>query len=230
MSTIDTTLAELRQAAEKHDSVCVAYSGGKDSMSVMDLCCRTFKRVEAFYMYFVPGLESEEEKLRFCADHFGVKVRQMPHWASIRCLRTWAYVDPQPALDLLPEWTLRDCYQLMLDDTGCAFVAAGAKKSDSSWRRRFMKGTEHWDFLLNPIADWNKFDVLGYLKAQGIPIPEARQGKNATGIDLSMASLRHLHDTHPRDFERLCEYFPYARAAIEHRQLFGEPDSREVAG
>ena len=224
MSKIDTTLAELRQAAEKHDSVCVMYSGGKDSMTVMDLCCRTFKRVEAFYMYFVPGLESEEAKLRFCKDRFGVTVRQMPHWASIRSLRSWAYVDPQPALDLLPDWQLRDCYQLAMDDTGCPFVAAGAKKSDSSWRRRFMKGTEHWEFLLNPIADWNKFDTLGYLKAQGIPIPEARQGKNATGLDLSMASLRHLQDGHPDDFARLSEYFPYIGAAQAHREFFGGPE------
>ena len=222
MSKIDTTLAALRHAAEKHDSVVVAYSGGKDSMTVMDLCCRTFKRVEAFYMYFVPGLEAEEAKLRFCKERFGVTVRQMPHWASIRCLKTWAYVDPQPALDLLPDWQLRDCYQLMLDDTGCGFVAAGAKKADSSWRRRFMKGTEHWDFLLNPIADWNKFDVLGYLKSQEIPIPEARDAKNATGIDLSMASLRHLHDGRPDDFDRLSKYFPYIGAVLAHREFFGD--------
>ncbi len=85
-----------------------------------------------------------------------------------------------------------------------------------------MKGTESWDFLLNPIADWNKFDVLGYLKSQGIPIPEARQGKTATGLDLSMASLRHLHDTHPDDFERLSKYFPHAGAVIAHREFFGD--------
>jgi phosphoadenosine phosphosulfate reductase len=222
MGKIDATLALLRQAAEKHDSVCVAYSGGKDSMTVMDLCTRTFKRVEAFYMYVVPGLQSEEAKLAYCKEKFGVTVRQMPHWASIRSLLSWAYVDPQPAIDLLPEWTLRDCYQRMMDDTGCPYVAVGAKKADSSWRRRFMKGTEDWTFMLNPIADWNKFDVLGYLAAQGIKIPQARQGKTATGLDLSMASLRHLYDTHPDDFDRLCQFFPYARAAIAHREFFGE--------
>lgn len=222
MGKIESTLATLREAAEKHDSVVVAYSGGKDSMTVMDLCCRTFARVEAFYMYLVPGLESEEAKLRACEERWGVKVRQMPHWASIRSLSTLAYVDPQPAIDLLPQWQLQDCYQLMMDDTGCKYVAVGAKKADSSWRRRFMKGTAGWQFLLNPIADWNKFDVLGYLAAQRIPIPQARQGKNATGLDLSLASLRHLHDTHPDDFARLEEFFPYVRAAIHHRDWFPE--------
>lgn len=225
MGKIEATLAELRQAADKHDSVVVMWSGGKDSMTVMDLCKRTFKRVEAFYMYFVPGLASEQAKLDFCKERFGVTVRQMPHWASIRSLQSQAYVDAQPAIDMLPDWQLRDCYQLAMDDTGCKFVAAGAKKADSSWRRRFMKGTEHWDFMLHPIAEWNKFDVLGYLRAQDLPIPEARKGKNATGLDLSFSSLYHLHDSHPDDFKVLEQYFPYAGAAIAHREFFGDTSS-----
>lgn len=220
-SKINATLDTLRQAAEQHDSVVVAYSGGKDSMTVMDLCVRTFKRVEAHYMYFVPGLKSEQEKLDFAFTRWGVRVRHMPHWASMRSLRTWAFVDPQPALDLIPEWELRDSYQLMMDDTDCKFVAVGAKKSDSSWRRRFMKGTEHWKFVLNPIAEWNKFDVLGYLKAQGLPIPEARAGKNATGVGLDFEAAVFLHDTHPEDFKTMTEYFPYVQAHIARREFFG---------
>ncbi len=50
-----STTQLLAEYAKKHDSVLVSYSGGKDSLVTLDLCTRTFKRVTAFFMYFVPG-------------------------------------------------------------------------------------------------------------------------------------------------------------------------------
>jgi 3'-phosphoadenosine 5'-phosphosulfate sulfotransferase (PAPS reductase)/FAD synthetase len=72
-----------------------------------------------------------------------------------------------------------------------------------------------------PICGWNKYDVLAYLKAQQIPIPEAQAGKNTTGIDLSTPSLLWMYDHHRDDFERICEVFPFAGAVVKRREGYG---------
>jgi hypothetical protein len=76
------------------------------------------------------------------------------------------------------------------------------------------------DAIRNPIAKWHKYDVLAYLKTQGIEPPPS-SGKSATGVDLSVPSLLWLHDTFPEDFERLCRMFPYARAVVARRDFYG---------
>lgn len=222
--TIAKTLRVLQRAASEHASVCVAYSDGKDSRVVMDLCLRSFKRVTAFYMYFVPGLECVDTALAAAEEKFSrVKsfegpIRQYPHWVLRKALTAGAYCRALSD-DGLPPWKLHDVYALAAKDSESTLIATGAKATDSTWRRRMM-GT--WGKnCLYPIGDWNKFQVLGYLRTRGIPLPPS-SGKSATGIDLSVPSLLWLHDTYPEDFERLCGVFPFARAVPKRREFFGD--------
>ena len=54
---VHETLRLLAAAREQSDVAAVAYSGGKDSLVVADLCMRAFEgRCSFFYMYLVPGL------------------------------------------------------------------------------------------------------------------------------------------------------------------------------
>ena len=73
---------------------------------------------------------------------------------------------------------------------------------------------------ITPLADWNKYDVLSYLKMRGIPMPASDTGKVASGIDLTPECLLWLHDTWPEDFKKLCEYFPYAESVIWKRKFY----------
>ena len=63
MGLAENTLAELQGRRLQSDACLVAFSGGKDSLVVMDMSLRSFSRVEAFFMYLVPGLESVELEL-----------------------------------------------------------------------------------------------------------------------------------------------------------------------
>lgn len=65
MNYVDETLAALKKYREQHDSVVVSYSGGKDSLCVMELCTRTFPKVEAFIMELVPGLSQSNKACEF---------------------------------------------------------------------------------------------------------------------------------------------------------------------
>jgi phosphoadenosine phosphosulfate reductase len=88
----EETLRDLEIAAGRSPSVLVAYSGGKDAMCTMDLCVRTFKHVEAFYMFLVPGLEHIQTAIEFAKTQWGIKViHQYPHFTLPKLLNTGCY-------------------------------------------------------------------------------------------------------------------------------------------
>ena len=52
----------VRTAASMSRRVLVSFSGGKDSVVLLDLCAKHFERVDAFFMYHVRGLEFQETR------------------------------------------------------------------------------------------------------------------------------------------------------------------------
>jgi phosphoadenosine phosphosulfate reductase len=219
-SIIQDTLSKLSEASSRSDAILVAYSGGKDSLVVLDLCMRSFKHVECFFMYFVPGLRCVEEMLDYGRKRWGVKINQYPHWMTTKSIRDGIFCPNYFTRDDLPEWKLRDIYNLAMAEAGIPIMATGAKKADSLWRKRQLATWGNKSDTLYPIVEWNKLDVISYLRARNIPVP-ASSGKSATGIDLSTPSLLWLHDSYPDDFRRVCEVFPYAEAVVYRRRWYG---------
>lgn len=220
MPGLDETIAILREAAGRSDAVLVAYSDGKDSRAVLDLCVRTFKRVEAFFMYLVPGLECVETGLDWARKKYGITIRQYPHWLLRRFLTEGTFCNAWYKNDQLPEWKLRDVYNLAMAEARCGLVATGAKRADSRWRKWNLANVGGYTDVIYPIVGWSKLDVLSYLKAQSIAPPPS-SGRSATGIDLSVPSVTWLAQTYPDDFKRLCEVFPYAEAIVWREKFYG---------
>lgn len=215
------TQIALDNARARSDSILVAYSGGKDSKVVLDLCLRTFKRVSAFFMAFIPGLDCIEAELQETRDKYGINIAVYPHWIARKAIVNGVYTSSFYTYDELPDWNLADVYALAMCDAGINQIATGAKRADSSWRRRFMSSF-HPETVVNPIAGWLKYDVIAYLKAHDIPLPPS-SGHSATGIDLSIPSLLWLHKTYPDDFKRLCRVFPFAESVIWREKFYGNP-------
>lgn len=220
---IGETILNLRKAAETTDAILVAYSDGKDSRVVMDLCVRIFKRVEAFFLYFIPGLECEQIGLAQAERRWGVKIRHYPDFRVIvGAMKAGMYCHPSYKRDDLPQYKLEDAYQAARIDSGIRLIATGIKKSDSSFRRRFLAATKDKPDIIHPLIEWNKYDVLSYLQTRAIPVPDGGSGATSSGVDLSVKSLLWLHDTWPDDFRRLCEYFPFAEAVVWRRKFYGK--------
>jgi len=218
MGILEDALHKMQQLASESDIGLVGYSGGKDSLVVLDLACRVFKQVKAYHFYFVPGLAHIERQLDFARERFGVEIAQYPHFTMVDALRAGVYRD---AVKDLPRYTVDDAYAAAMQDAGVDFVMTGARSADSSWRRRSMGANRgKRDHVVFPIQGWHKYDVLGYLKMRNIPIPVS-SGASATGIDMSAKSLNWLHDVYPDDFQKLLEYFPYAEAAIWRERFYG---------
>ncbi len=218
MTVLNDALDVLQKARATSGAVLVGYSGGKDSLVVLDMARREFERVECFFMYLIEGLECVEDQLDLARRRWGVTIRQYPHWVLANALRTGAYCNNHMSLEDL-DWKLSDVWALALAEADCKFLLTGAKASDSMWRRRNMTTAVRPD-VLTPLKTWNKLDVLGYLRARGIPLPDS-SGKNATGVDLSTPSVLWLHDQHPADFRRLCEVFPYVESIVWRRKWYG---------
>lgn len=211
----------LRLLALTHRACVISYSGGKDSLAVLDLCSKTFEKIICFYMYLVPGLECIEWQLDYARTRYGVSILQYPHWILMRNMHAGIYFPNHYKYDNLPLLELKDIYKIVQQDTGINLIATGAKSGDSLWRKYNLHNADKkYKNVIFPIVEWNKFDVLAYLKMHNIPIPDTSAG-NATGIDLTSVSLLWLHDTYPEDFKKLCNYFPYAEAVVWRRTFYG---------
>ncbi|MGN6643836.1 MAG: phosphoadenosine phosphosulfate reductase domain-containing protein [Verrucomicrobiota bacterium] len=223
---LQKTIQALEARARINPVIAVSYSGGKDSLAVMDLCCKIFPTVRAFFWYCVPDLEVCNEWMRFAKERWNVEVVQLPHWDMMTAMKNGVWCDATKGIDKLPEMKLKDAYAYSLDLVETDFCATGMKDADGLPRRQFFANLRDskdpiWRRLIFPIRDWNKKDVLDYLKTNGIPIPEAEPGAVTTGVGLNHDSLCWLHDKHPEDFKRLLKWYPYAEAAIKRRDWYG---------
>ena len=219
-------MERLEEFSRKSDSCLVAYSGGKDSRAVTDLCCRSFKRVVLFHLYFVPGMACVEEYMDYARKQWGVEVLYYPARGFIKCLRSGIYCDEPDRYSNLPELKLHDLYTWVMRDTGIPIIANGARNSDGFWRKRFFYATATWSEMLYPLKDWLLRDVIAYLRLRKIPIP-AQNRIDSGNIDLGTDSLLWLHDNHPEDFKKLLAWFPYAEAVVWRRTFYGEKETQK---
>jgi 3'-phosphoadenosine 5'-phosphosulfate sulfotransferase (PAPS reductase)/FAD synthetase len=210
--------ARLKELREKTDGVIVAYSGGKDSKVVLELCHRAGFKISSFFMEFVPGISFLEKDMAETEKKYGITIKRYPHWLLPRVLKGGIYCDPSMEWDFLPEYTVSDIYAAARDFFNCQYVLTGAKRSDSLWRRRNIKATED-EFLIHPIQDFLKLDVLAALQIFKIPLPPT-DNCNASGIDLSRQNILWLYDSYPEDFKKISTYFPYIGAIVKRRELY----------
>ncbi|MEN6636079.1 MAG: hypothetical protein ABFC56_09525 [Clostridiaceae bacterium] len=224
-SVYQDSLRLLEEHAKTHDAILVGFSGGKDSLVVLDLCCKTFKRVVAFYKWLVPGLPLIERQLDIARTRYGVQVLQYPHHCFFDAMREGVFCNAAPELEGV-EISLENSFAWPRADTGIELVATGMKASDGLKRRQFFANIHSsdspvWKNLVLPIEHWKKFDVLTYLKVNGIPLPPSEKGAVTSGVDLTVESILWLHDKYPEDFKLLLKWFPYAMAVVKRREFHG---------
>jgi len=216
---IDEALGLLRGHASQH--ALVAFSGGKDSCCCLDMAVRTFASVEAFHMWFVPGLDVIESQLERATKRWGTQIRQYPHPGLVAALKSGYFRPSHMSMDGIPSWSFRDVYDAAKHDAQCDIVITGKRKSDSMARRRSMACTaKAWPDELNPIAGWRRLDVLSYMAVRAIPIPPSINGESM-GISLEPPTVLWLHDEHPSDYRKVCEVFPFVEAVVWRRDIYG---------
>lgn len=87
------TYKQMEIMSKSIDTVLVSFSGGRDSLVVLDLCRRFFKNVVCFYMFIVPELRRIEEYFGYAKQHWNVTILQYPHWVLTNYLKNGVYCD-----------------------------------------------------------------------------------------------------------------------------------------
>lgn len=223
MNPFEEAADRLAKQAKKDPALLISYSAGKDALAVLDLACRCgFTNIVGFYMYLVPGLTHIEEALKWAKRKYRIQIVQYPHINLPRNLRRGVYTNPSYRYDDLEEFTLHELYQVIMRDTGITTIATGMKKADSMSRRRNFKNLSQCEggTVINPLENWNKFDVLAYIKMHKLPLPKS-SGRATTGVDLTARELLWVHDTYPEDFAKMRAVFPFIDVVVKRREWYG---------
>ena len=213
----------LMEAKKKSQGILVSYSGGKDSLVVLDLCAKAgFNPIVCFHMYFVPGLEIVEKQMRFARERYAVEILEYPHPNLGTFLKNGDYSDITEKTDKIELWDIADIHASVREDTSINLIATGHKSTDAIGGALANKKAAKSEGEIHPITKWNKFHVLGHLEANNIPIPE-NDGRNSASIGLHPKCLCWLWENHREDFERIRKVFPYIEAAPARKQFHGIP-------
>jgi phosphoadenosine phosphosulfate reductase len=214
------------------EGVLVAYSGGKDSLATLDLAVAHYgaASVEAFFMYFVPGMDYTRVICDYAAERWGVHVQQVPHWALSELLREGHFCQERPDC---PRVKVVDVEAAVRRRTGKFWIGFGYRKGESIERRAML--TADWPGGRNPqrggfapIADWTTRDVRAYIRRQRIAIPSEVLASRQFGITLAPVEMHWLRRHFPADYERVLQVFPYARAQADRHEWLSEDATTDV--
>lgn len=209
------TAQDIRKKADRHNSVLVCFSGGKDSLCVLDLCCRAFQNVVALQMQFLPGLRFLEEQVEYVKARYGVEVLLYPDPVFLSRLKSAEWSPESNLLDDIPSLSMQNMIEVAAREAGIELVATGVKKLDGM-NKAAVKIVKLW----HPIFHWRHQDVLAYLAIHKIPAPST-DGRNSASLDLTLTSIFWLHDNYPDDFAKVERYFPFIGAAVKRRDWYG---------
>lgn len=198
----------------------IAYSGGKDSMAVMQLavdhygadCCI------GCIWYMVPGMDFTASISADATERWGVRMVEVPHFALSSWLRDGTFCDPLPDT---PRLTLKDLEQSVYRSTGAQWSCYGYRKHESLERNAMLTKDYPGGYSVRwrrmaPIADWSRRTTLAFLKYHNMPVPlEMAASGRASGHDIKPAAMYWLRRYWPADYRRLLAVLPYAHAQAD---------------
>jgi len=216
---IRSSVRLLRLIRDETDAIGVAVSFGKDSLATVDLCCRLFPRVEAYYLYRVRGLEIVAEWAEALRARCGVVTRMYPHFDLSRCYRHSVLQPIYVGRKKVPAIKMADVERKFRQDAQVEWIAYGWRRSDSRSRALIMKANAGYDIKgkrVFPLRFWRRQNVYDYLAARGIPLPDGLGRKEQGGLDFHPAALRALS---PEDRERWLADFPLSEIQLPEKIL-----------
>ncbi len=201
------------------DSVIVAFSGGKESVVVLDLCFRYFKHVRPCFMYIGPNLAFQERTLEWYEKKYQTEIIRLPHmdvseffhYGSFRC------ADPT-----FPIVSINDIYKYVRLETDMWWIAAGERIDDSIVRRAMMKKSGSIDVQrgrIYPVSMWKKREIIDYIKFHKLYLGEDSRKLGFSFKSLWGKELAMLKKFFPQDYEKVLHIYPFAAAGVKREEM-----------
>jgi len=226
----------LRFLKSQTSEVILFYSGGKDSLILLDILTKNGFKVHCCFMYFVKGLEHIDKYLNFARKKYGVEVLELPHFALSQYLNDSFYTFHDNRQ--VPNLKQSDIENAARKHFNCEWIVSGAKASDSLVRNLMMK-----NYLLNsiepktkhayPLSAWKKAHVMAYMKQNRLPktIDYNEGGKKSAGVGITPGVLVYLEKNYPNDLQKILKVFPLAHIMLKehHEQNSKQVETKQVS-
>lgn len=218
LSPFKHTTTVLKYLRAQSSEVILFYSGGKDSLVLLDLLAPHFDKIHCVFMYFVKDLQHIEPYLAYVKRYPNTQITQLPHWMTAYYIKNGFYSF------FMPDKQIKNAKQADIENkakkiTGCDWIVFGQKQADSLNRRVMLRGYK-FDAIndknkkVYPLSLWNKEQVKSYLNMHRIIKPIEYGGKNSNGIDLNIDVFLYLRANYPEDLERIYKVFPLSRQIL----------------
>lgn len=220
MSTI--MFDPIKTQSKVTDSVIVAFSGGKESIVTLDLCCKYFKNVKAFFMYIVPNLSFQERTLQWYENKYDLEIIRLPHMDASMFFRYGCFRNEDYTFPIV---SINDIYRYVRIETDMWWIAAGERINDSIVRRAMMKKSGSIDVQRGrfyPISAWNKKEVLDYIKYHKLYLGQDSRKLGFSFKTLEGRELFMIRENFPDDYEKILHLYPFAEASVKRYELYGE--------
>lgn len=223
-------MQELKRAREiiddvskETDSILLFHSlSGKDSIVLLDLCYKKFKRVVVVFMYLVKDLEHIMRYYYYAkAKYPNIEFVQVPHYALFNYIKTGYMGIKQNTKQR--QWTLADITEKLREKIGVEWACYGFKQSDSLNRRLMLRsytdGKEAINWMTKkfyPLSTYKNKEILDFILDHHLKNPEVcGTNKQSSGVDIEDVEYqKYLKELYPADLEKIYKVFPMARIVM----------------
>ena len=223
-------MQELKRAREiiddvskETDSILLFHSlSGKDSIVLLDLCYKKFKRVIVVFMYLVKDLEHVMRYYNYAkAKYPNIEFVQIPHYALFNYIKTGYMGIKQNTKQR--QWTLADITEKLREKIGVEWACYGFKQSDSLNRRLMLRSYTDGKEAINwktkkfyPLSTYKNKEIMDFILDHRLKNPEVcGTNKQSSGVDIEDVEYqKYLKELFPEDLEKIYKVFPMARIVM----------------
>lgn len=223
-------MQELKRAREiiddvskETDSILLFHSlSGKDSIVLLDLCYKKFKRVIVVFMYLVKDLEHIMRYYNYAkAKYPNIEFVQVPHYALFNYIKTGYMGIKQNTKQR--QWTLSDITDKLREKLCVEWACYGFKQSDSLNRRLMLRSYTDGKEAINwktkkfyPLSTYKNKEIMDFILDHRLKNPEVcGTNKQSSGVDIEdIEYQKYLKELYPSDLEKIYKVFPMARIVM----------------
>ena len=210
----------IKAQAKITDDVIVAFSGGKESCVVLDLCFRYFKKVTPFFMYICPDLSFQERTLEWYEKKYQTEIIRIPHMDVSEFFHYGSFRIPDESFPIV---SINDIYHYVRLESDTWWIAAGERIADSIVRRAMIKKSSSIDVQrgrIYPVANWKKKDVIQYIKFHKLYLGQDSKKLGFSFKSLWGKELFMLKQYFPDDYQKILRLYPFAEAGVKRYEEF----------
>lgn len=200
------------------DSVVVGLSTGKESVVVLDLCHKYFKKVAAYHLHICPDLQFTERTLRWYENKYGIEVLRLPHPDVCEYFHYGSFRQGDLTFPIM---SFNDVFHHIRVETGIYWIACGERAKDSVFRLGLINTAGSIDEKRGrfyPLAQWNKKEVLAYIKRNKLKIGDDSKVIGSSFNGLHGKYMLEIKKHFPEDYARLLKLYPFAEAGVRREE------------